>query len=612
VNGSRPARRRAEPGRVTGPADAPATGAKPGPQPPGSPDRSASWILPVTLALAALCLLGLFSTELTDTDFWWHLKAGQYIVQKHTLPVPDPFAYTTALGSAAYPGEEQVRHFNLTHEWLAQALLYIVYVMGGIPAVVLMRAALLAGICGLTGLVAFRRAENIYAGIAPAAATASVAVVFTADRPALVTFLLAGVFIAILEFRRGVWFLPLLGLLWANSHGGFFLGWVVLGAYCAETIPVWRRVLPGRPLPQDRKQIWIVTAATIALSLLNPNGFGVLATLLKYRGSTMQTSLLEWQAPYLWGPPYAFDLLLYAATAVLIISWRKVRIADWILFAACAAASLTAFRNILLIGMVAPVLIASYFPWKLRLPPKVEAKYARFAVPALLAIALTFGTVRGSFFQLRAASWTFPSGAADYILANHITGPLFNSYEHGGYLMWRLWPQERIFIDGRSLSESTFRDYRQILYNPSAGADQMAGPRVELLNRYGIDVIVTNTFEYASGSFYPLAMALAGPGGADWQLVYDDAQSLIFLRRSAATTPVFADKAKRVFDHMETECTTHIEHAPGTPMCARTLADFWMRAGDKPRALGLLTLYLSHATERDENAERALRALRSR
>src|SRR5439155_2253168 len=67
------------------------------------------WLKIATIALAAACLLGLFSTAAADTDFWWHLKTGQYIVQHHPLPIPDPFAYTTATNPIAYPGEDQVR-----------------------------------------------------------------------------------------------------------------------------------------------------------------------------------------------------------------------------------------------------------------------------------------------------------------------------------------------------------------------------------------------------------------------------------------------------------------------------------------------------------------------
>ena len=104
---------------------------------------SSRWLRVATLILTAICLLGLFSQEISDTDFWWHLKTGQYIVETQRLPVPDPFAYTTSI-SPAYAGEETVRHFNLTHEWLSQVLMYAVYAIAGFPGIVLTRVLLLA------------------------------------------------------------------------------------------------------------------------------------------------------------------------------------------------------------------------------------------------------------------------------------------------------------------------------------------------------------------------------------------------------------------------------------------------------------------------------------
>jgi hypothetical protein len=532
------------------------------------------------IALAAICLLGLFSTETADTDFWWHLKTGQFIVQRHSLPVPDPFAYTTPLDSTA--------HFNLTHEWLAQVLLYIVYVVGGFPAIILIRAVLLAGVCALAGLLAGRISGNFYAGVAVAFATAAVAVEFTADRPALVTFLFVAVFVTLLETRLALWALPALALLWANCHSGFFLGWEVLLAYCAES---WTRPR------EDRRRLWPVTACSIGASLINPNGVAVLNALFKYQQSELQRNLLEWRHPSLWGPPYAFDILLYGAALVLILSWRKVRLAHWILFAAFAGAALLAFRNILFIGFLAPVLIAAYFPF--RIP---RARVLAWAVPLLLATGVLVGFWRGSFFQLRVADWTTPAGAADYLLANHVTGPLFNTYEQGGYLIWRLSPEQRVFIDGRALSESVNQDYREILDNRDSDADRVAGPRADLLNRYGVQVVVMNALDYVSGALYPLALALANPESSDWQLVYDDPQDLIFVRG-----PAQPDKLRRVLLHFDAECAAYVEHSPDTPLCARTLADYWLRNGVKDRARRMLRLYLAHA--RDERAERALQQL---
>ena len=105
---------------------------------------------------------------------------------------------------------------------------------------------------------------------------------------------------------------------------------------------------------------------------------------------------------------------------------------------------------------------------------------------------------------------------------------MFNTYEYGGYLIWRLWPAERTFIDGRALSESVFQDYARILYNHDASDGLPSGE--DLLNRYGVQVIVMNTFEYASGPVYLLAPALADPAQTAWKLVYNDPQALVFMR----------------------------------------------------------------------------------
>jgi hypothetical protein len=568
--------------------------------PPGpAPSTLSRWLRAATLLLASVGLLGLFSTEIEDSDFWWHLRTGQYIVESHSLPVPDPFAYTTSV-AAAYRGEEQVRHFNLTHEWLSQVLMYAVYAVAGFPGIVLVRAVLLACLCGLAGFLAARLSASFYVGIAAACATASLVVTFVADRPGVVSFLGVAVFVTLLELRRGWWALPPLALLWSNCHGGFPLGWVVLLAYCAETVPL----LPGAAWPRDSRRLWLVTACAIAASGINPNGFGVASTLFAYRRSSMTANLIEWHAPKLWGPPYSFDILLYAAALALVLSWRRVRVAHWILFAAFAGASLIAFRNTPLIGFLGPVLIAAYFPFRVKVPGLLAW------LPAILVLA-AIGVViaQGRFLQLRVAAWTIPAGAADYLLEHHVTGPMFNTYEQGGYLIWRVWPQERVFIDGRGLSETVFGDYNRILYNAGSYSDQVVGPREELLNRYGVQVVVMNTMDYVSGALYPLALALANPAGTEWELVYDDSQAVVFMRRPPPGNPVLSNKLGRVLRHFDTECKAYMENSPDYPLCARTLANYWLHNQAWDAARSMLQLYLSHAPHRDPQAERALQEL---
>ncbi len=527
------------------------------------------------MALAALCLLGLFSTEIADTDFWWHLKTGQYVVERRALPAPDPFSYTSELGPPAYPGEERVRYFNLTHEWLAQALWYLVYLAGGFPAVVLFKAVLLTGFCGLAGLLAARRSGEFWWGMAAAGAAASLAVLFRSDRPALVTFLLVAVFIWILERGRPLWALPVLSVVWANSHGGFFLGGVIVGAYAVAS-----------------RRHWPLAALTVAASGLNPSHFRIVEVLLAYRKSYLTDTLIEWTRPPLWGPPYMFPVLLYASAAALLLAWRRVRLSDWLLFAVFSAASLAAFRNVMLTALLAPVLIATYLPWRLRLP-----RLAAPAAAAALAAALGAGIWQGQFFQLRAALWKFPSGAADFLLARGFTEPIFNTYELGGYLIWRLAPRYKVFIDGRALNENVYRDYQQALGQADRG----------VLNRHHAGVIVVNAIEYVSGVVYPLVLGLANQAETEWQLVYEDPQALVFLRHAPEQAP-WLDKS-RIAGHLETACRNYIERDPELCLCARTLGFLFWRAGDSARARRLFALYLASPHDPDPEAEAAWRRL---
>ena len=542
--------------------------------------------------LSAVLCLGLLSPEIRDSDFWWHLRTGQYIVETRSLPVPDPFAYTTAAAPLAYPGEEGVRHFNLTHEWLAQAVFYAAYRAAGFPGLVVFRALLLAAFCGLAGLVAWRRSGVLDRGWMAGLIAAAIAVPFALDRPQFLTYLFLALTVAILESRRRLWLLPPLFLIWANCHGGFFLGWVVLAAYCAEALVARLR----NRSPAEARALWMWSAAAVLASGINPNGFRAVHVLLLYRSSAMQSYLLEWARPSLWPPPL-FALLLAAAAGTMVWARRTVRIGDWLLLAAFAAAAFSAERNTIFIGFFAPVFLASYLPWKRALPAA-----AGWVAAGALAAGIVWGTAAGDFFELRAAEWPYPAGAADFLASHQVTDRMFNTYEYGGYLMWRLWPREHVFIDGRALSDRVFGDYARILYNHDASGGKNAA---QLLDQYGVNVIVMNTFEYATGTVYLLAPAIAYSAQTEWKLVYRDAQALVWMRRPPAGVKPL--NSMEVFGQMEAECGLHLDREPGRPRCARSLAQTFAKIRDFTRARRWLGIYLDHPHPSDPEAEQAYR-----
>ena len=451
--------------------------------------------------------------------------------------------------------------------------MYLAYAAGGFGGVVLWRACLMTTYCGLVGLWTYRRSGHFHGAMGAAMVTAFLASYFTSDRPYQITYVLIMATILTVASRRRMWVLPAIFLVWTNCHGGCFMGFVVLGVYCAEAL--WHRVR-GEP-DADERRLWLVTAACAVCAFLNPNGFQSLYILLQYRQSAMQGSLYEWQKPALW-PPSLLNLLLLSAGAVLVWQRRRTRPADWMLLALFGAAYLQAIRNSILLGLVAPMILASYIPWK-----RIAAPAADWALAALVTCAIAVPFARGRAFQLRDAAWKYPSGAAEFLLAHHVTQPMFNTYDKGGYLIWRCWPLERTFIDGRSLNEKAFADYQRM-------TKYLPGTR-ELLDQYGIQVVVMNAFEANSGTPYVLPLALADPAEKEWKMVFADAGATIFMRMPPAGVQPLP--STQIFAGMEAQCQAIVDHDPARPRCAGSLSRLFTRLGDNARARRWEELYRS-------------------
>jgi hypothetical protein len=566
-------------------AKAAATKPEPAPSIPAAPPLVApQWLKPAILLLAAALMFVWFSGEVADSDTWWHLKTGQYIVQTHKMPDPDPFAYTTANAGSAYADEPIVRHFNLTHEWLSQIILYLAYAVGGFPGLIILRVLLLMGVCALSGLVAHKRAGSFYWSVAAAVATAVVAMRYAADRPFLFTFLFAAATFTIMEYRRWMWALPPMFLIWANMHGGFFLGWVILGVYCADAV-----FFRGAKLePEDRK-LFLITGVSVAVSLLNPNFLEPLWMTSLYRQSKLQVRLWEWQHTAFW-PIESFQALVLLALASLLLAGKRARFTDWFFFLGFSVAAFWAVRNVMLFAIVSPFLIATYFPWRRKLPAIGE-----FAAAGLLVIAIGASVAQGSVPQFRAADWKFPWGAAKFLEDHHIQSRMFNSYLDGGFFIWRLWPQQKVFIDGRALSDNVFEDFTKIAYN-----EKNADPR-KMLDQYGVNTIVLDGFEYTSGEPFRLVPVLALSRPVEWHLVYWDATATVFMRDLPQGVAPLDNNFG--INAIEAQCQNHIAHDPYHPRCARGLALLYQQLGEKPRARAWMEFYRSHESTPDPEAD---------
>jgi hypothetical protein len=187
---------------------------------------------------------------------------------------------------------------------------------------------------------------------------------------------------------------------------------------------------------------------------------------------------------------------------------------------------------------------------------------------------------------------------------------MFNSYEYGGYLIWSLWPQMQTFIDGRALNESVYRDYQKILYSRGSSAEESRRLRDQLLDQYGVEIVILGGFEYVTGVIYPVVLGLADPKNQAWSLVYEDAQAVVFARDSEPNRSLIGAnrlEKSRVLNHLEASCRGYIEHDRELPNCARSLGFLFLNTGDRQRARAAFSLYLENIPYRDTEAEQAFR-----
>ena len=141
--------------------------------------------------------------------------------------------------------------------------------------------------------------------------------------------------------------------------------------------------------------------------------------------------------------------------------------------------------------------------------------------------------------------------------------------------MWRLWPLQRDFIDGRGLSEEAYADYRRILYSSFVGPDGSE----KLIEKYGIGMLILEGFDYLSGQVYPLPVELADSQEAKWKLVYADAESVIFIRHPADGIPALRSR-EALLDSLERQCQQHLIHDPLRPRCAFGLGELYAHKGN--------------------------------
>jgi hypothetical protein len=365
--------------------------------------------------------------------------------------------------------------------------------------------------------------------------------VYWSARPQLFSFGLAAVFLYIIERRRWerrgpLWLLPVLMALWVNVHGGFAIGLLLIGLELAGQGLGWLlgQSGPGMLSGRDLGRLALAGLGCVLVVPLNPQGFALYAYPFRTVSiGVLQELIQEWQSPNFHQAAFQpFIWLWVALMAAVGLGRRRIDLTDLVMMSGLTYLGLLAGRNVPLFALAAPPVITRHLAAAL---PHLRADNPRLAEAldpspaprrwprlnaALLGLALVAVGARAAIAASRAENEAFtarlaPFAAVEYIEATRPAGPLFNAYNWGGFLTWRLFPDYLVYVDGRTdlYDDALLREYL-------ATAHGLPGYEATL-DRYGFNLVLIE-----AGSLLDDHLRR----NPDWRLLHADALAVVYGR----------------------------------------------------------------------------------
>ncbi len=451
-----------------------------------------------------------------DTDTWWHIRSGEYILTNGTI-YADPFSHTFA-------GEPWVNH-----SWGSQIVMTLVWRAGGNAGLALYTAVLATAGMAMVYRVC---SGNVYVRAFVLVLGAATAAVFWSARPQMISFFLSTVILYLLySYKREkidrLWLIPVVILLWGNLHAGFSIAFIFLGGFVAGE--VMGNLFGGADRVDWRglRKVILVSVASVGALVINPYGLEMLKVpFATVSIGALQDFIQEWNSPnFHERQTWPFVFMIVAMFGAAGASRKKLDWTDFILAAGTMFMGLLAGRNIAVYAVVAPIVITRHLAdaltergWVIRPIQKVNPRMAR--INAILLTIILFGVMLQAVAILlpesvdEAQREYLPVAAAEYLNENNPPGPMFNSYNWGGYLMLAA-PQYPVFVDGRT--DLYGNDFLREYLSAAVGGDNWR----DLLAEYGINLVVVET---NSG----LALNLRAEPG--WRVAYSDDMATILVR----------------------------------------------------------------------------------
>jgi len=459
---------------------------------------------------------------IADPDFWWHLRTGQLIEQTKEIPRVDPFSFSAN-------GKPWV-----AHEWLSEILFFQLYKLGSYQLLIPVFALIITASFLFTYLRCPKESKPYVAGFTLLLGVLT-ALPPLGVRPQMMTFLFTGIYLYLLDRYRkyekiGTLIpLPLIMLLWVNFHAGYILGIVLeivyLGGWVIE-LAVSRFWKKEEFNPESIRSLLLLAGAlgaSLLAILVNPSGFRIFSFSFQiFFDPAIQAYIQEWVSPdfhmAMWLP---LIIMILALIGSGMIGNRPISITKVILTMGFGFAALRSARHVPLFALTVVPVLAEQLSNLIKFNPPSQTptrlfRWINTILVGAIAMVLALKIIQLPEKQKITEAENFPTQAVSWIIENKPAGNIFNSFNWGGYFIWRLYPDYLVYVDGRpDMYGSTFMtDYIDIHFTNPGWEEKLDQKNVQL-------VFVESDSNLAN----------ALQQSMKWEEVYKDQQSVIFSKK---------------------------------------------------------------------------------
>ncbi len=467
--------------------------------------------------------------KIADLDFWWHLKTGQVILEQKEFQRTEIYSFTAH-------GREYI-----DHEWLFQVVMFLFYSKFGPAGAIVLKCIVFSLIYLLTTRYLLQQNGSLYLILAIQFLSICGGLPRMIERPEMFTALFFVTSFLILDYslrnskRSALIFLPPLFAIWSNFHAAVIIGLVLLAAFLVGLLLQFLLRRDGYPSYYNAtaKDLGVLFGLLIVCTLasgLNPYGYRVLTVPFELT-SIINSGILnndEWKKPSPFTLPFYYVCVLFAF-AIALINFRRLSIVHFLLTVFFSYISMKYIRNTGMFCWFLPLFVAPYVKElsKYKLQVQIAAAFTLLSLIYLTTLAFPFE--RG----IGIASY-FPQRISNFTKQHNLQGNMLNSYAFGGYLIWSLYPERKIFIDGRN---EVYLPLLQKIVKSRSDNRQWN----QLLNEYQIDYALLNyvddlekvTYMQPDGGSFVVYMPFTETHfpRSRWALLYWDDTGMVLVRR---------------------------------------------------------------------------------